>query len=201
MISQTHYYERPRTYLADILNAHGLIGIGVEIGVKKGDFSKHILQNWNCKQYFLVDPWCEQDKQTYDEECHNFSQDYIDCLTNLQAYKNKYKIIRDYSHNAHKSFKDETFDFIYIDGNHSYEAVLQDLNLWYPKLKKNGLISGDDYTIKSSETVFNSQFGVKQAVDEFALKVKRNVSIDLNGDWFYNLDDKLVPCRNWYFIK
>ena len=50
-------------------------------------------------------------------------------------------------------------------------------------------------------------FGVKKAVDEFALKHKKNVSIDLVGDWYYKSslnngkENILYPSRNWYWIK
>jgi hypothetical protein len=83
--------------------------------------------------------------------------------------------------------------------------VSDDLNKWYPKLKKGGLIAGDDYTYKSEELTFNYMFGVKKAVDEFAIKMKKNISIDLYGDWYYktmlNGNEVLYPSRNWYFIK
>ena len=73
--------------------------------------------------------------------------------------------------------------------------------LWYPKLVKNGIIAGDDYTIESIENPFNSEFGVKKAVDEFALKHKKNISIELTGEWYYIHNDNYIPSRNWYFIK
>lgn len=53
----------------------------------------------------------------------------------------------------------ESYDFIYIDGHHSYEAVKADAELAYPLLKIGGLMIFDDYD--------NEDFGVRQAVDEF----------------------------------
>lgn len=194
-------YERPRSDITKILNQHKLHGIGVEIGVKKGLFSKTLLDNWDCKQLFLIDPWCEQDKTVYDETMHDHSQDLEDCKALLKDYTSKYEIIREYSHHAHRHFDDESIDFIYIDGNHSYDAVLNDLELWYPKLVKNGIMSGDDYTIRPIDNVFDCTFGVKKAVDEFALRHKRNVSTDLIGEWYYTGDGYLYPSRNWYFVK
>jgi hypothetical protein len=48
-----------------------------------------------------------------------------------------------------KTFNDEYFDIIYIDGDHSYEGVLRDLKLSYNKVKKNGIICGHDYNIST----------------------------------------------------
>ena len=172
-------YEKHRSYITTILNNHELHGIGVEIGVKKGAFSKILLNNWNCKQLFLIDPWSDQEKHVYDENQHDHNKDLIDCKANLNKFEHKYHIIREFSNTAHVHFTDESIDFIYIDGNHSYDSVYEDLELWYPKLIKNGIIAGDDYTINPIETVNNCNFGVKKAVDEFAFKHKKNISIEL----------------------
>ena len=42
-------------------------------------------------------------------------------------------------------FEDEYFDWIYVDGDHCYDAVKADIDLYLPKLKHDGLIIGDDY--------------------------------------------------------
>ncbi len=50
-------------------------------------------------------------------------------------------------------------DFVFIDANHTYEAVHGDITAWYPKVRPGGVMAGDDYG--------NEGFpGVKQAVDE-----------------------------------
>jgi len=56
-------------------------------------------------------------------------------------------------------------DFVYIDGDHSYENVKLDLNLWYPKLKLYGVLGGDDYGHISGR-------GVVKAVNEFSFEKK-----------------------------
>ena len=198
-------YENNRKNICKILNDYGLTGYGVEIGVKQGFFSKHILSNVNLKKLYLIDPWTDQDIETYDEVHHDHTNDLKQCLNNIKQFKGKCEIVRDFSYNAHSRFEDEYFDFIYIDGNHSYESVRNDLNTWYPKLKTGGLLAGDDYTINPEELSFNYMFGVKKAVDEFMIKNKKNVSLDLYGDWYYktiiNNNEVLYPSRNWYLIK
>lgn len=198
-------FEKNRKYLSNILNQHDLNTFGVEIGVKQGVFSKHLLSTVNFKKLYLVDPWTDQDRGTYDETHHDHREDLLACLDNVKPFKGRCEIVKEFSHNAYSLFEDGYFDFIYIDGNHSYEAVLDDLNKWYPKLKVGGLIAGDDYTIKPEELSFNYMFGVKRAVDEFALQNKRNVSIDLVGEWYYKTvmheRELLYPSRNWYWIK
>jgi hypothetical protein len=51
---------------------------------------------------------------------------------------------QDFSYNIYNKFQDDYFDFIYIDGNHEYEDVKKDLELYLPKCKY--IIAGHDYT-------------------------------------------------------
>lgn len=50
-------------------------------------------------------------------------------------------------------------DALYLDASHEYEAVLQDLQHWFPVVRAGGMLWGDDYS---------SWPGVRRAVDEFA---------------------------------
>jgi len=42
-------------------------------------------------------------------------------------------------------YEDESLDFVFIDASHDTENVYQDCNAWWPKIKKGGILSGDDY--------------------------------------------------------
>jgi predicted O-methyltransferase YrrM len=83
----------------------------------------------------------------YNRFLHNMKEaGVIDYVTPLMAT----------SEAASRLFEDESFDFIFIDAEHLYDFVKQDLKNWYPKLKKGGIFAGHDY-----------REGVKKAVDEF----------------------------------
>ena len=108
-------------------------------------------------------------------------------------------------------FEDESLDFIYIDANHAYDFVVEDINLWFPKLKKGGIFSGHDYldmdwyndpnfcpnkidkyiytnTFEGTH-YYNGIFGVNPAVDEFCNEHKYEVNV--TKEWF----------GTWWFIK
>jgi len=71
-------------------------------------------------------------------------------------------------------FEDGYFDMIFIDGDHSYEGVKEDLNNWWSKC--NTLFCGHDYML--THTIWNGVVcGVKQAVDEFITEHKEEIKM------------------------
>lgn len=65
-------------------------------------------------------------------------------------------------------------DFVFIDGDHSYKAVRQDIEQWFPKLCDGGILSGHDYDVWP---------GVNQAVDEFCYSTRREIG-KCGSIWF-----------------
>ncbi len=61
------------------------------------------------------------------------------------------------SHQAAELYKDGSLDFVFINGDHSYDIVKKDIELWVPKVKEGGTLAGHDY--------FNAP-DVKKAVHE-----------------------------------
>ena len=76
------------------------------------------------------------------------------------------RLCRQYSVDAAKNFPDEYFDLIYIDGDHTYEGCKQDLEAWWPKVKRGGFFTGDDYSDRLAPRT-GIEFGVIKAVNEF----------------------------------
>jgi hypothetical protein len=79
-------------------------------------------------------------------------------LKNIEPVKHIINPIKTPSTEGAKLYKNESLDFVFIDANHVYEAVKDDLHAWYNKVKPGGFIAGHDY--------YNDA-GVKRAVDEF----------------------------------
>ena len=142
----------------------------------------------NPKLAVAIDPWI--DDGVISRNCSGYSQEDLDQqyenLKALAKVRTFIKVIRDYSFNTVHDFPKNYFDLVYIDADHTYDAVLKDINDWYPKVKKGRVLAGDDY-INLRKIKTGIRFGVKQAVNEFA---------QTNGLVVHKL-----PGYNWALIK
>lgn len=156
--------------------------VGVEIGVHKGMLSGRLLAANGHMFLHMVDPWADSGdtyKQT-DDYIAAYSQEQHDtamgkALATVEPFEGRYKVHRMTSEQAAPLFDDESLDFVFIDGDHSYEACSLDIRLWWPKLKPGGLLSGHDY-------VDEKNYGVIKAVNEFV--GERELRLGLNNTWF-----------------
>jgi hypothetical protein len=156
--------------------------LGAEIGVAKGLYSKCLLsRNSNLKLY-SVDSWMPYDDFHNGRGTERQNRSYEEARARLSPYN--CEIIRDYSMNAVKRFKDESLDFVYIDASHIYENVSDDIEMWSKKVRKGGIVAGDDYYIFPS-----GNDGVMKAVDEWIKKESIKPLFIFNKDahpnWFY----------------
>jgi predicted O-methyltransferase YrrM len=120
--------------------------IGLEVGCHTG-ISTEIFAK-SCKRIYAIDLWPNNMIKL---------EDVFDFRT--KNYNNIIKMKGD-SDNFHEQFKEESLDFIYVDGGHAYERVVKDLRNWAPKVRMGGLIMGHDYSKGSSGWI-----EVAQAVD------------------------------------
>lgn len=174
-------------------------GKGAEIGTFKGEFAKEILQNWSGTLY-MIDVWRPLGEEYLDASNHSIhSTAYSETMNNINGYEDRGIMIRATSEVAADMFDRESLDFVYIDANHAYDFVVQDIKLWYPKIKSGGYLCGHDYINinwyndpnflenKKDKHIWNGDFyhgvfGVNPAVDEFCKKFNFNLTI--TKEWF-----------------
>lgn len=120
--------------------------VGVEIGSFYGESANLLLSFPQIKKLTCVDPYIQPYLKTRLKDSILGGRLNTNQMTSVEAVS---------------LFEDESLDFVYIDGDHSYEAVVSDIAAWYPKLKTNGLLCGHDYIPESN------QLTVVKAVDEF----------------------------------
>ncbi len=142
-------------------------GIGLQVGAHKCVTSAHVLRNTNTQYMYLVDPWIAKSPENDWDYFNNQAEAdgvYSKIDSQLHSQENlrgRYKIMRMTSEEAVTHIPDG-LDFVCIDADHRYERVIQDLDLWVPKVNPGGLILGHDW---------NSRFpGVEKAVVEYFTK-------------------------------
>jgi predicted O-methyltransferase YrrM len=160
--------------------------IGCEVGVAFGTHSQHILENTSVKKLYSIDPYCHFPSNIYDDPM-NWSQNNFDVLfcivqKRLSFFEERSTLLRKTSYEALSCIEDGSLDFIYLDANHSYAAVKDDLKAWYKKIKKGGIFAGDDY----GHVCFP---GLKRAVDEFFSEKGLSISYVPEVNFYWVIKD------------
>ena len=122
--------------------------VGVEVGVFKGSFSRWMLDHWpTCTQYYMVDLWASQAHYRQMDSASDAENQLRFELAqrNVAPFQHKTVLIRKASVAAAADFADGSVDFVYLDARHTFDAVTEDLEAWWPKLRLGGLLAGEDY--------------------------------------------------------
>ncbi len=142
-----------------------------EIGVWQGSFTLEILEITKPNELVLIDPWGLLAAQEEGEWTHSKNkdrefmdrmyQDVVDEFGNNAAVN----IRKGFSGDLMAEYPDGYFDWVYIDGNHLYDFVRADVEICAKKVRKGGIVAGDDFLWKRQDRLH-----VKEAVED-AMKV------------------------------
>lgn len=176
----TRFKTTSAVCLQDEIKKLGPKALGVELGVWYGYNMGHLLEEcdnieylWGVDPYLPYQDWNRYIGQDLMDAAEQSTRDIISC------FPDKGTLIKETSEVAQRRFVDETLDFIFIDGDHSFERCYEDLNLWYSKVRPGGLFSGHDFSLP----------GVNEALLKF--RTERNIK------GFF----KVVPNDVWFWIK
>lgn len=163
-------------------------GACAEIGTWRGDFAAVILEHRRPQRLYLVDPWEHRAEGEYEQASYGgrmeggqqaleeMHQSVLDRFSS-QIDSGQVQVLRQRSTDAAAKFADESLDWVYIDGDHSYDGVKADLEAYFRTVKSGGLLAGDDYGHEGSWF----EDGVTRAVDEFA---ERCAGLEVIGTQF-----------------
>lgn len=128
----THTTEQERLLLYQLCSKLPSNNIAVEIGSYLGASTCFIAEGCKIKNglVYAIDTW---ENQAMSEGLRDTYQEF---LQNISIYKNVITPIRSFSVDAAQDFS-KTIDLLFVDGDHTYEGVISDLNAWIPKLKTN----------------------------------------------------------------
>lgn len=186
-------YKIPDSFRNDLPEFFKEMGykVGAEIGVLRGEFTEEI-----CKaglKVYGIDPW--QYYKNYRRHPQEAPMDeiYEDAKKRLAPYD--CTLIRKKSMEALDDFKDDSLDFVYIDGNHRIKYIVEDIYEWYKKVKIGGCISGHDYV-----NLMNNPYGLMACHVKYAV----DMMIGIYDVDFYVLGTNFGARdkhRSWFWIK
>lgn len=164
----------------DMLSVVPKHGVYAEIGIFRAQFSDVICKELQPHQLVLIDlfsGWVDSG----DQDGNNMEiidiRNVYNHLLNVSQYFPALHVMKGDSSSILYSFPNNTFDMIYIDGDHSYEGVKKDLLASYLKIKPGGWIMGHDFGINPQKAKHYYEFGVEKAVIEFCRNFQQEVSV------------------------
>jgi predicted O-methyltransferase YrrM len=125
----------------------------VEVGCKEGRTTAHLLEHCPELHVTAIDPWCEfpgqhgiEGGETYTN--WDFGQIETEFWARTEPWSERLTFHRSTSEDAAIKVGDNSQDLIFIDAAHDYDSVIQDIHLWAPKVKENGILAGHDFQHK-----------------------------------------------------
>lgn len=141
---------------------------GAEIGTDQGEYAEVLIDLIPNLHLSCIDPWKaaayepnEQPESREDQEF--FDKRYDETMRRLSGAPHL-RIYRKTSMEALEHFDDNSLDFVYIDGNHDFLNVAQDMHYWLKKVRPGGILSGHDF-VRYPSRKFNH---VKKVVEAYA---------------------------------
>jgi len=148
---------------------------GAEIGVYKGKMSTEMLRHFPGLKLYMVDRWqaYSHDEKTGDPHCaialyeqKTWDKIYSRLESLVAEFGNRAKIMKMDSPAAAVLCKNKYFDFVFIDGDHSYAGCRADIDAWKSKVKKGGFLCGHDITRTGVRKAVEETFGKNYVTDD-----------------------------------
>lgn len=163
-----------RNLFGRFLNERDLKGEAVEIGSHRGESAAQLLSCWNGKKLWCVDPWANL--PGYEAQSKlliegwggegDRERDYSLAVERLKRWvPERCELLRETSLEALRRFADGSLDFVFVDGDHRRVHVLHDLEGWWPKLRKGGILAGHDWVQPGEKHRWAEE--IQEALTEF----------------------------------
>lgn len=138
---------------------------------------------FDCVDPFYFEKYYKEGLNSYQQnpyyvEDYDLNKVYEEFLENIKPVQHVINHIKDFSTNASSKYKNNSLDFVFLDGNHLYKSVIADIEHWLPKIKIDGILSGHDFW---PEHHYLYQEGVNRAVIK---KFGDKFTVTDDGCWY-----------------
>ncbi len=171
---------------------------GAEIGVLAGKTSRALLEALPALHLTMVDAWepaapgsryAASGDEAAAKSAEALREDMRRAIQVTDFAAARRRVLRGASVEMAALVADDSLDFVFLDAEHTREAVLEDLAAWWPKVRAGGLVSGHDW-----DNPDGPAWGVREAVEEFLGTHEPGAEADLGPDctWYVT---KVVPAE------
>lgn len=151
---------------------------GAEIGVLRGKTLFSLLEAVPTLFMYAVDQW-QQMPLREDENAEtyaDFDMEHLATEVRLRAdreFHDRCTILHGESVRMAQKVRDESLDFIFIDGDHTERGIERDINAWAPKVRRDGWVLGHDHDWTTVRRVINRMCPGWEAMGEMVWGLKR----------------------------
>ncbi|MCR4324232.1 MAG: class I SAM-dependent methyltransferase [Candidatus Curtissbacteria bacterium] len=173
---------------------------GVEVGTEKGKNAQTMFEIIPNLKLYGVDAYKHhpQASHMYHAKLRNWDDKWFqDCKNQCLKRMNgkNFTLLQGFSENMADKMEDNSVDFVYIDSDHSYDSVMQDIIKWGRKVRKGGIMSGHDYFFDNDKS--GRRVKVTQAINDYT---------SVHGIRFYITDEKHYEAKgdiypSWFWVK
>jgi hypothetical protein len=142
----------------------------VEVGVWKGTSAAYmgveIINSGKKIKFDCIDPFVPvgDEMPEFKITHEDLKNTFIENMKPLEGY---YNLITIGSPECAEAYEDKSVDFVFIDGDHSYDAVVRDIKAWGPKIKSGGILSGHDYAMSDVKRACHDVLGLRDWNDSW----------------------------------
>jgi len=139
-----------------------------EVGVLRGETSATLLHFFPKLHLYLVDwwqppppdsPYARSRDSAARLSMREQRQNYQIAMQNVSPYKDRVTVLRGHSVRMADQVEDNFLHLVFIDADHTEEAVLADIEAWWPKVMPGGILSGHDYGTQDRAAASRSEVG------------------------------------------
>lgn len=158
--------------------------VGAEVGVQKGSYTEIL-----CKagfKIFGIDKWLAYEGYNDFKKQKQLDDFEKEARKKVKGYDCTF--IKRWSIDAVKKFEDESLDFVFIDGNHDFRHVTEDIDDWSKKVRKGGIVYGHDFMYYRGSNKMHVKYAVPAYLAAYNIK-----------PWFVLKAPHHIPC--WMYVK
>lgn len=195
--------EIPNTTRDDLATLFAELGFtkGAEIGVEEGLYSEVLCKANQNLELLSIDAWAAYHGYRDHTTQSKIDDIYERAKQRLAPYNDK--LIKGYSLEVAETIPDESLDFVYIDANHEFVHVVNDIAAWERKVKVGGIIAGHDYIKrKTNGYLMHVIMAIHGFIDSYQI---RPLFVLGRKEAHSNLDPKKGELRegtrSWFYVK